>query len=226
MAIYAIADLHLSLGTNKSMDIFEGWKNYVSRLEENWKKCVTDEDTVILPGDISWSMQLEKCTEDFSFIEKLPGKKIIIKGNHDYWWTTMKKMETFVKENHFDSISFLFNNSIEVEGVSICGTRSWLFEAGEPHDKKVMERELGRLRRSLERATQKEKLVFLHYPPITLRAKAEEVIALLKEFEIKECYYGHLHGASIGYAVQDNIEGIKYKLLSADSLRFCPYKIR
>lgn len=225
MAIYAIADTHLALGADKPMDIFDGWKNYVARLEENWKKTVNETDTVVIPGDISWSMQLEHCTKDFAFLESLPGKKILMKGNHDYWWTTMRKMENFLHQNGFQSISFLFNNSIQAEDVSLCGTRSWLFEAGEPHDKKVMERELGRLRRSLEQAAKPKKLVFLHYPPIISRAIAEEVVQLLHEFEIKECYYGHLHGPSVCYAVQGELQGIRYKLISADSLGFCPYRI-
>lgn len=226
MAIYVIADLHLSLGADKPMDIFDGWQHYLSRLTENWKRVVREEDTVVIPGDVSWAMQLERCAEDFAFLESLPGRKILMKGNHDYWWTTMRKMEEYLKSKQLYSLSFLFNNSIEAEDISVCGTRSWLFETGERHDKKMMERELGRLRRSLEAAGQKEKIVFLHYPPLTTRAKACEVIEMLHEFHVKECYYGHLHGPSIGRAIQGEVEGIRYKLISADSLGFCPYKIR
>ncbi|MEG2053590.1 MAG: metallophosphoesterase [Oscillospiraceae bacterium] len=225
MAIYTIADLHLSLGTDKPMDIFPGWENHAMRIKNNWEKTVKENDTVVIPGDISWAMKIENCLQDFLFIEKLPGKKIILKGNHDYWWTTMRKMDTFLENNNIKSISFLLNNSYIVENVAICGTRSWLFDVGEAHDLKVMNRELMRLRASLNAAGDSEKIVFLHYPPIYYNAKSEEVIEILKEYNIKQCFYGHLHAASINYAIQGNVDGIKYKLISADALRFMPFKI-
>ena len=226
MALYAIADLHLSLGADKPMDVFWGWKDYVPRLKANWNRLVKPEDTVVLPGDISWAMKLENAIEDFSFIDRLPGQKIILKGNHDYWWTTVSKMNAFCAAQGFTSIQFLNNNCYLAEQVAICGTRSWLFDPGEPHDQKVMNRELGRLRTSLESAKDAEKLVFLHYPPRYPTGNADEVIALLQEYGVRECWYGHLHGASIRGAVQGEVDGIRYRLISADALGFCPLRIR
>ena len=148
-----------------------------------------------------------------------------MKGNHDYWWTTANKMNTFFASNGFDSLHLLHNNSYTVEGYAVCGTRSWLFEAGEPHDEKIMNRELGRLRASLDAAGEGEKLVFLHYPPVYPGTSAPEVIALLKEYGVRRCYYGHLHGNFIRHAVQGSVDGITYRLISADGLNFCPLKI-
>ena len=225
MAIYAIADLHLSLGTDKPMDVFRGWQDYTQRLKTNWENIVTENDTVVIPGDVSWAMRLENCIEDFSFIDKLPGKKIILKGNHDYWWSTMKKMQEFVKDNNFETISFIFNNSYVVENIAICGTRSWLFDIGEEQDAKIMNRELLRLTASLKSAGDNEKIVFLHYPPIGNNTRSQQVIDILQEYKVKKCYFGHLHSDSIRYAVQGEHDGIEYKLISSDSLNFLPYKI-
>ena len=226
MSIYAIADLHLSLGSDKPMDVFSGWKDYVPRLEANWNRLIQPEDTIVLPGDISWAMKLENAIEDFSFIDRLPGQKIILKGNHDYWWTTLSKMNAFCAAQGFSTIRFLNNNCYIEEGYAICGTRSWLFDVGQPHDAKVMNRELGRLRASLESAGDLPKLVFLHYPPLYPSGNADEVLELLHEFGIAECWYGHLHGGSIRGAIQGEVDGIRYKLISADALGFCPIKIR
>lgn len=226
MSLYAIADLHLSLGADKPMDIFGGWKDYVPRLEANWNRLVRPEDTVVLPGDISWAMKLENAVEDFRFIERLPGRKIILKGNHDYWWATMAKMEGFCAAQGFSSIQFLNNNCCWYGQTAVCGTRSWLFDVGEPHDAKVMNRELCRLRASLQSAGDAEKLVFLHYPPLYPAGNADEVLALLHEFGVRECWYGHLHGPSIRGAIQGEVDGIRYKLISADALGFCPVQVR
>lgn len=172
MAIFTIGDLHLSLGTSKPMDIFSGWENYVERLRENWLAAVGPQDTVVLAGDTSWAMKLEDCSADFAFLQNLPGRKLLLKGNHDYWWTTMAKMNAYLAANGFDSLSFLHNNCVFAEGLALCGTRSWLFDAGQPHDEKVMSRECGRLRASLEAAGDTEKAVFLHYPPVYPQADA------------------------------------------------------
>ncbi len=225
MALFVIGDLHLSLGASKPMDVFPGWDNYVARLEKNWRKLVSDEDTVVLAGDISWAMKLEDTKEDFAFIHKLPGQKIILKGNHDYWWTTYNKMKDYLAKEGFDTLRILHNNAYEVEGYQICGTRSWIFTAGEPNDEKVMNREVGRLRLSLDAAGEGEKLVFLHYPPMYPNASAEQVVQVLQEYGVTQCYYGHLHGQSIRYAVQGSFDGIRYKLISADALSFSPYRI-
>lgn len=226
MAIYTIGDLHLSLGCAKPMDIFPGWQGYMEKLERQWNALVRPEDTVVLAGDTSWAMKLEDTVADFSFLQRLPGQKFLIKGNHDYWWTTVKKMERFLQENGFTSLHILHNNSILAEGVALCGTRSWMFDVGEPHDEKVMNRELGRLRTSLQAAPEGvERIAFLHYPPVYPNANAEQVIDLLKEYDVKRCFYGHLHGTAIRFAVQGTVDGIEYRLISADALAFCPYKI-
>ena len=226
MAIYTIGDLHLSLGCEKPMDIFPGWQGYMEKLEHHWNTLVRPEDTVVLAGDTSWAMKLEDTAADFSFLQRLPGQKLLLKGNHDYWWTTVKKMERFLQENGFDSLHILHNNSILAEGLAVCGTRSWMFDVGEPHDEKVMNRELGRLRASLEAAPEGAgRVAFLHYPPVYPNANAQQVIDLLKEYNVKRCFYGHLHGNAIRFAVQGMVDGIEYRLISADALAFCPYKI-
>ena len=199
---------------------------YVERLEANWRKLVKPEDTIVLAGDISWAMRLTDTRRDFEFLQQLPGQKLIMKGNHDYWWTTANKMNAYLKAEGFDTLHILHNNSYSVEGYAICGTRGWLFDVGEPHDEKVMNREIGRLKMSLDAAEPGlEKLVFLHYPPVYTGTSAPEIVATLKEYSIRTCYYGHLHGNAIRYAVQGDVDGIHYKLVSADGLRFCPYRI-
>lgn len=226
MSIFAIADTHLSFGTNKPMDSFPGWADYVSRIEKNWHKLITDNDTVIIAGDISWAMNFEELRQDFAFLHTLPGKKIILKGNHDYWWNTATKMNRFITENGFDSLQILHNNAYTVEGVSICGSRGWMYEDIEGNDEKVLNREVGRLRYSLEAAECEEKIVFLHYPPVTTDTKCEEILSLLQEFDIQKCYYGHLHGAAAKFAIDDTIDGIRFQLISCDRLGFMPLLIK
>jgi hypothetical protein len=226
MALFVVGDLHLSLGASKPMDIFPGWEGYVQRLETNWRKLITPQDTVVLAGDTSWAMRLTDTRKDFAFIQELPGQKLILKGNHDYWWTTANKMNQYLAAEGFNTLHLLHNNSYSVEGYAICGTRGWLFDVDEPHDEKVMRREIGRLRMSLDAAEEGlEKLVFLHYPPVYVNVSSPEIVATLKEYDIKRCFYGHLHGNAIRFAVQGDNEGIRYKLISADGLHFCPYKI-
>ncbi len=226
MALFVLGDPHLSLGGAKPMDIFPGWDGYVQRLEANWRRLVGPEDTVVLAGDISWAMRLADTRRDFAFLHQLPGQKLILKGNHDYWWTTANKMNQYFAAEGFDTLHLLYNNSYAVEGYAVCGTRGWLFDVGEAHDEKVMNRETGRLRLSLNAAQPGlKKLAFLHYPPVYTNASAPEIVATLKEYGVKHCYYGHLHGNAIRFAVQGEVDGIRYKLVSADSLRFCPYKI-
>ena len=196
MSLYAIGDTHLSLGTDKPMDIFRGWDNYVERLEANWKRLITDSDTVVIPGDISWAMKLENAVEDFSFINSLPGQKLILKGNHDYWWNTMSKMNAFLEENSFSSIKFIFNNAYRIGDYSICGTRGWFFDDTEQHSEKVINREAQRLKTSIEagKALGGEPLVFLHYPPVSVSQVCEPIYNILLEENIRYCYYAHLHG--------------------------------
>lgn len=227
MSLYAIGDLHLSFSTDKPMNIFRGWENYVERLEQNWKKLIADEDTVVIMGDISWSMSLENSLADFSFIHSLPGKKIIMKGNHDYWWNTVHKMEEFFKTNGFDDISILYNNSYRIGNVSVCGTRGWFFDAEKDADRKIVLREAGRLKTSIDagRKLGGEPIVFLHYPPINNVQKCDAIYDVLKDEKISRCYYAHLHSASAAMSFNGISDSIRFELLSGDHLSFCPKMI-
>lgn len=228
MAVYAIADLHLSLGTDKPMDIFSGWTDYVNRLENNWRRLITDNDTVVIAGDISWAMKLEECYEDFKFINSLPGKKILLKGNHDYWWGTKKKMDAYLIENKFDTIEILFNNAFVRDGIAICGTRGWNYESTSNEDVRILTREIGRLNMSIDEAKKSgcEPVVFLHYPPVYDTIVCREIIDALKAQGIKRCYYGHLHGANTHkHAVVGDYEGIKLNLISCDFTEFYPVPV-
>lgn len=222
MSLFAIADTHLSLGTNKPMDSFPGWNDYVERLGNNWNSIVKEEDTVVIAGDISWAMNFDELYEDFSFLNDLNGKKIIVKGNHDYWWNTLSKMNKFIEENNFDSINILQNNSYDVEGISVCGSRGWMFESSEEHDEKILSREVGRIKMSLDSVVNENRILFLHYPPITTNSSCNEILDTLKYYGIKKCFYGHLHGMATKYAFEGEYDGIDFKLISADRLSFVP----
>ena len=229
MAIYVIADLHLSFSQNKPMDIFgNNWENHAEKIRNNWIKKVKQDDYVILPGDFSWATYIEDTKLDFSYLNSLPGRKILLKGNHDYWWTTLASMRKFVKENEFENIDFLYNNSYLVEDKIIVGTRGWNILDSED-DKKMIKRETARLELSIKdgiqkHGSEKEIIAFLHYPPITQnnlnKLENREFINMLKKYNIKRCYYGHLHGQSHKDAVTGIIDGIEYKLISADYLNF------
>lgn len=225
MSLFAIADTHLSFGTDKPMDTFSGWQNYTEKLQKNWNKIISPADDIVIAGDISWAMNFSELIPDLDFIENLNGNKIIIKGNHDYWWNTLSKMNKMIDENHFKTIKFLYNNAYNFDNFSICGSRGWMFESEEDFDVKVLNREIMRLRRSLENAESDTKIVFLHYPPITANSECEEIMNLLKEFGIKKCFFGHLHGEGAKYAREGTIEGIDFKLISCDRLNFMPYLI-
>lgn len=227
MSIYVIADPHLSLGVNKPMDIFRGWQDYILRLQKNWEDIVSENDTVVIPGDISWAMSLEEAEKDLEFLNSLPGKKIIGKGNHDYWWCTMRKMNAFLEEKKLDTINFLFNNAYEAEDIAICGTRGWFFDDKSDNAEKVILREAGRLRTSIEAAliSGKEPVAFLHYPVVYESGVCEELLAVLKEYNIRRCYFGHIHGEKTGRYEKYTYDGITFSLISADFLAFCPKKI-
>lgn len=221
--LFAIADLHLSLGVDKPMDIFKGWTDYVSRLEKNWNAVVTDDDTVVIAGDISWALKISEAVEDFKFINSLKGKKIILKGNHDLWWQTAKKINDFFNENDIDTISILHNNAYKIGDVAIAGSRGWMFDSGE--DKKVLLREAGRIRASIQKAKQLgcgTPIVFLHYPPIYKDAVCDEIMEVLKSEGITKCYYGHIHGAGANSAVRGLYDGIDFHLISCDTMDFTP----
>ncbi|MGN1202259.1 MAG: metallophosphoesterase [Eubacterium sp.] len=229
MALFAIADLHLSLDGDKPMDVFSGWNDYVKRLEDNWHKIITEDDTVVIAGDISWAMKLEETYTDFKWIDRLPGKKIFLKGNHDYWWCTKSKIDKFLAEKCLDTISVLFNNTYICGDYAVCGTRGWFLENDTPEDIKVLNREVGRLRTSIEAAikTGKEPVVFLHYPPYYNRTECKEIFDVLVEYDIKKCYYGHIHGAkNIKNAFEGNYKGVELKLISCDKLSFIPLLVR
>jgi len=230
MSIFTIADLHLSHSTNKPMDIFgPRWENHTERLFDNWQSTVKPEDTVIIAGDISWGMRTEDTLADFEFIEKLNGKKIIVKGNHDFWWQTMKKLYEFRDRIGAFSIDFLFNNAYLVENYIICGTRGWFPESNYgPDDEKIVNREAERLRTSIlagqkikEQHPEKEILVFLHYPPSYGGVKCERICEVINQYGIKRVYYGHLHGAQKSRLVHQ-IAGAKLTLISADWVDFKP----
>lgn len=227
MSLFTIADLHLSFGVNKPMDIFKGWENYVDILKNNWQAVVKPEDTVVLPGDLSWGINLAQSKEDFRFLEELNGTKIVLKGNHDYWWETKTKIERFFVENNFTTIKILHNNHYEYDGIGICGTRGWINENGQSADKKVLNREAMRLEISIQSALKDnlKPIVFLHYPPIYANEKNYSMLEVLEKYNIKQCYYGHIHGNSTNYAIDGMVDGISYRLISSDYLKFKPLDI-
>ncbi|HHV51372.1 MAG TPA: metallophosphoesterase [Candidatus Avimonas sp.] len=228
MSLFAIADLHLSLGTDKPMDEFQGWENYVSRIENNWRNLVTEEDTVVIAGDISWAMNLEEAKKDFEFLQNLPGRKLLLKGNHDYWWSTRKKIENFFQTSDFDKLSIIHNSAEVVGDFAVCGTRGWFFDAEESDDKKVLLREVGRLERSLAEGvkTGKEPVVFLHYPPALGDSRCEEILSVIEKYQIRLCYFGHVHGPLARRTPTQIINGTVMKLISCDAINFTPVLVR
>ncbi len=227
MALYAIGDLHLCLGAPKPMDVFGGaWTGYMDKLEKGMA-VIGPEDTTVLLGDLSWSLDLPGAKADFAWINAIPGRKIILKGNHDYWWSTAAKFEKFCRENGFENMYLLNNNCYDYNGYAICGTRGWFFEeerSGE-HDEKVFRRELLRLEASLKAAGEKVKYVFLHYPPRYKGYECPEILALLEKYEVKRCFYGHLHSASQRLAVEGLWDGVDFKLVASDYTGFQPIKV-
>ena len=228
MALFAIGDPHLAISVkSKSMDIFGGWENYLELLENNWKNLICSDDAVVLAGDISWAMKLADAFEDFLWLDKLPGKKIILKGNHDYWWTSKKKMEDTFLAWGFKTLNILHNNCYKYENFAVCGTRGWVNMPGEAADAKVLAREAGRLAASLEaaKAQNLKPLVFMHYPPVYGNNCNYDILDVLYKYDVKQCWYGHLHGPSIRNAINGERDGIKYGLISGDILQFIPLKI-
>ena len=231
MSIYVIGDLHLSFGESKPMDIFgENWEKHEEKIKKDWISKVKKEDTVILAGDFSWAMKLEDALPDFQYINELPGKKIMLKGNHDYWWTTVTSMKKFLAENNIKNIDFLYNNSYEIENKIICGTRGWGLSVDDTfEDKKIINREVNRLKLSIEDGilkygSDKDIIAILHYPPIIqsniVKNETTPFIQVLKDYNVKKCYYGHLHGISIKDAVNGNMDKIELHLVSCDGVDF------
>lgn len=232
MSVFAIADLHLALGIDKPMDVFGGrWSNYMEKLKNNWLETVRESDTVIIPGDISWATYIENAYEDFKYIDVLPGKKIISKGNHDYWWTTASKLNKYLMENKFETISFMHNNAFVAENFAICGSRGWKCPGEDDFkkdDEKIYLREIERLELSIKASIgleYSERLVFMHYPPVTAKSQASGFMEVMKKHGITRCFYGHLHGEGIKGAVEGDYEGVVLKLISADYLNFVPMMV-
>lgn len=228
MALYAMGDLHLCLGAPKPMDVFGGaWVGYMEKLKQGLS-VITEKDTLVLMGDLSWALDLNSAVADFAWINEIPGRKIILKGNHDYWWSTQAKFAKFCLENGFSDLNLLNNNCFFYDDWAICGTRGWFFEeerSGD-HDEKVFRRELIRLEASLKAAGDREKMVFLHYPPRYKGYTCREILDLLESYGVRQCFYGHLHGASHKLAMEGTWDGVEYRLLSADYLNFQPYIVK
>lgn len=228
MALFVLGDTHLSLGASKPMDIFPGWNDYVERLEKNWRKLIKPEDTIVLAGDISWAMRLTDTRKDFEFLQSLPGQKIIMKGNHDYWWSTRSKIDQFLAEHGFSDMRVLHNCAYQVEGKALCGTRGWLYNSETAEDRKIVAREAGRLSMSMEEAKRLggELIAFLHYPPVYDSMECTELLKLLAENHVSHCYFGHIHGQ---YAAQKALvgeyKGVQMHLVSADYVQFCPVRV-
>ncbi len=227
MALYAIGDLHLCLGAYKPMDVFGGpWVGYMDKLTEGISH-ITQQDTTVLLGDLSWALDLESAGADFAWIDRIPGRKIILKGNHDYWWSTASKFYKFCQERGFSDQWILNNNHYEYEGWALCGTRGWFYEEDRSgaHDEKVFRRELMRLEASLKSAGDLPKMVFLHYPPRYRGYECPEILELLHRYEVRRCYYGHLHGDSHKLAVEGLWDGVDFRLVSADYIGFRPVTV-
>ncbi len=227
MAIFALADLHLSFGADKPMDVFgEKWKNYTEKIKENWQSIVSDDDLVIIPGDVSWATYLSEAYEDFKFINDLPGRKVIIKGNHDYWWTTLKKMQEFLDTNGFDTITILNNTAIAYEDAAICGTRGWsVQDNNDEDDERIIDREKKRLILTLEEALKLKKkrlIVGIHYPPFDRHGEENGFLEIMRNYGVDICVYGHLHSYAHKNAVEGNLNGVELRLVAGDFVDFCP----
>ncbi len=227
MALYTLADLHLAFGADKPMDVFGGrWKGYIEKLQEGLS-VLQEEDTLVIPGDFCWALGLEEAVPDFAFLESFPGRKLLVKGNHDYWWNTATKFRKLCDDHGFSNLHLLHNNCHFYGDTALCGTRGWFFEEdkGGTHDEKVFKRELIRLEASLKAAGDHEKLCFLHYPPRYRGYTCPEILALLKQYEVKACYFGHLHGDSHRLAVEGKYDGTEFILVAADYVNFNLVKI-
>ena len=222
MKVFAISDLHLSFAVDKPMDIFgDGWQNHFEKVKEDWQRRVTDDDLVLIGGDVSWGLSIEQAAPDYAAIAALAGRKIVLRGNHDYYWTSLAKMRAA-----FPCFEFLQNNSIRVDNILVAGSRGWNFptENTSDEDKKIYRRELERLRLSLADMQKNRRdgdtvIALLHYPPFDARIEDTEVTALLEEFEVNIALYGHLHGKNVRVMPEVNKNGIRYLLTSCDLVK-------
>ncbi len=229
MALFTIADLHLPLGIDKPMDVFgSSWKNYVNRIHDNWQKKIKPDDVIVIPGDFSWATYLNQAYKDFEFLHNLNGKKYIAKGNHDYWWSTMRKMREYLLQNGWEDIDFLQNNCIMYKNTALCATRGWIhpsWESFSESDVKYFNREVMRLELALNEAVKNnpDKIyVFTHYPPMGFEAVGNAFTDTLEKYGVERCYYGHLHAESHRNALNGTVNGVRYSLVSADYIRFDP----
>ncbi len=228
MSVFAVSDLHLSFYKNKPMDIFgDNWKNHYLKLKENWISNINVYDTVLIPGDVSWAKTMEEFSPDIAFIHSLPGKKIIIPGNHDYWWGSTASLNEL-----YDDIFFLRNNFYPFDDFALCGTRGWLCPNDTyftPHDEKIYKREAGRLKLSLDMAIDanfKKIIVMTHYPVTNDKKENSLFVDIIKRYPVEKVIYGHLHGNESFYSsYQGIVDKIEYILVSADFLDFKPVKI-
>lgn len=232
MSLFVIGDTHLSFGVQKPMDIFAGWENHTELLRDAWHRLIQPEDTVVLAGDVSWGMSMEEALPDFQWLDALPGKeKIILKGNHDYWWVTMKKMCGFFAAHQLSTLKILHNNCYAYGEYGICGTRGWVNmepDSAAPDDEKVSAREAQRLAVSLNAAEQQglKPIAFLHYPPIYGSSCNYPMLEVLWQHPVTDCWYGHVHGRSQHrYAVNGERDGICYHLIAGDYVQFIPQKV-
>lgn len=230
MALYTIGDTHLSFGAQKPMDVFGGvWRNYEAKLRHSLGEALKEEDMLVVAGDFSWGMSLEEALPDFRFLDEFPGKKVLLKGNHDYWWQTVAKMQRFFEKNAINSLQFLHNNCIFYKGVALCGTRGWFYDPSAAEEDKIFRREVIRLEASLKAARGQdgscEIICFLHYPPVFAGAEVPEITRLLERYGVSRCYYGHLHGESCRGAFNGRRGGVDYRLVSADYLQFRPVAV-
>ena len=231
MSIYVIGDLHLYFSIDKPMNIFGyNWENHAEKIKYNWIKKVKETDTVLIPGDFSWATYLEDTYKDFEFLNSLPGRKILLKGNHDYWWTTLNKMNNYIKNSGFENIDFLYNNSYLIENKIITGTRGWISNLNNENIK-ILKREDERLKLSIKNGIEKfgndkEIIVLIHYPPF-IKENVEKIdfVKTMKEFNVSKCFYGHLHSDSHREAIEGKIENIEFKLVSSDYMNFDLLKI-
>ncbi|MCY6483201.1 metallophosphoesterase [Clostridium aestuarii] len=227
MGLFAISDLHLAFNCDKPMDIFgDKWYKHHEKIENNWRNQISDEDTVLIAGDISWSMNIEEGMKDLEWIDKLPGKKIICKGNHDYWWSSIKKLN-----NLYQDISFIQNNFFAYEDYAVCGTRGWNppnEDRYSEHDKKIYNREKIRLKLSLDSAVKagyKKIIVMVHYPPVNDKFEESDFTKIFQEYGVEKVIYGHLHGPSLSRVFEGHHEEIEYIVTSCDYINFDPIKI-
>ncbi len=235
MALFAISDLHLAIGMDKPMDIFGlHWENHVRQIEQAWNTLISADDTVVIPGDISWGMTLDQAMPDFEFLDRLPGKKIILKGNHDYWWSSVTKIERFFEEKKLWSIRLLKNNCFRVDdSILLCGTRGWILpceNSFRQSDEIIFKRELGRLNTSLTQARtlqapEDQIIVALHYPPLLPTCLETEFTRMMEEFQVKRCLFGHIHGNGKERAYEGERNGVFYQNISADKLAFKPLRL-